>query len=48
MLFPISDGLRSDGDLDEPTKTVTVTCPACNAVDEIPVAEFVSHNGQVK
>lgn len=48
MLFPISDGLRADGDLDDPSKTVTVKCPSCNAVAEISVSEFVSHNGQVK
>ncbi len=48
MLFPISDGLRSDGDLDDPSKTVTVKCHACDAVAEISASEFVSHNGQVK
>ena len=48
MLFPLSDGLRSDGDLDDPTKTVPVTCPACNVVADVSVADLVSHNGQAK
>lgn len=48
MLFPISDGLRSDGDLDDPSTTVTVKCPVCMIAAEISVTEIVSHNGQVK
>ncbi|WP_354158688.1 MULTISPECIES: hypothetical protein [unclassified Bradyrhizobium] len=48
MLFPISDGVRSDGDLDDPASTVPVKCPACQAVVEMPVTELVSHNGQAK
>jgi hypothetical protein len=48
MLFPISDGLRADGDLEDPSTTITVTCPSCQAKAEISVTEFVSHNGQVK
>jgi hypothetical protein len=47
MLFPISDGLRSDGDLEDASKTVPVTCPGCRKVFQVGVTELTSHNGQV-
>lgn len=46
QLFPISDGLRKDGDLDDPSKTVRVVCVGCKQPFEIPVPEITSHNGQ--
>lgn len=48
MLFPISDGLRKDGDLSDPTKTVPVTCPSCKEAFNVPVTEITSHNGQAQ
>jgi hypothetical protein len=48
QLFPLSDGLRSDGDLDDATKTVPVKCVGCFAAYEVPVTELTSHNGQAQ
>jgi hypothetical protein len=47
LLFPLSDGLRRDGDLDDASKTVPVKCPGCSQQFHIPVSELTSHNGQV-
>lgn len=48
FLFPLSDGLRSDGDLDDETVTVPVKCPGCESIFQLPPSELISHNGQVK
>lgn len=46
LLFGLSDGTISDGDLDQPT--VPVKCPTCKKVEDISSAALVSHPGQVK
>lgn len=46
FLFGLSDGVISDGDLDEPT--VPVKCPTCKRVENLPSSALVSFNGQEK
>lgn len=46
FLFGLSDGVISDGDLNE--ETVPVKCPTCHEVEGIAPALLISHNGQVK
>lgn len=46
FLFGLSDGVISDGDLDQ--ETVDVKCPTCKKVEAIASPALISHNGQVK
>lgn len=48
FLFGLSDGVISDGDLDQPT--VRVQCPDCNAIAQIDSDKLrkASKNGQAR
>lgn len=46
FLFGLSDGVISDGDLKN--DTVSVKCPTCKKVEQMPSASLVAHNGQAK
>jgi hypothetical protein len=46
FLFGLSDGVISDGDLNN--DTVPVKCPTCKMVEQMSSASLVAHNGQAK